>query len=923
MLRFLPSSAAQVGRRTPPRRLALPCWVLAVGLLISACAPPPAPPSPHGLLRPPSAVAGAVAPGLTAVPGPLPFPIEQNVGQAGSSVGYLLRAGAMKVGFGAGELTFVLDGSSTLASPGSAGWRQNHHAHSFFDTPAPRWTVRQELVGASKAMPSGTVESPTTVSYFKGGPEQWLVGVPTFQQVAYTDAWPGITVTYERGSVGPKSAYHVSAGADPGQIRVLYSGARVRVDEVGVLVAETPLGVLRESPPVAWQERDGTRVMVDARYKLLGESSLDDAEYGFALGAYDADLPLVIDPQIAYTSYVGGSGTDWSRAIAVDGAGNAYLTGHVDNGATFPGSPATFDNSPNGDWDAFIVKMNPAGTALLYAGFIGGTGQEIGFGITVDGAGSAYIAGLIGSSGTSFPDGDGMGALATFDGTYNGGEDAFVAKVNPTGTALLYAGYIGGSGPETASGIAVDGAGNAYVAGLTGSSETTFPDGDGMGALTTLDGTYNGGGGDAYVVKINSAGTALLYASYIGGDGYDQAYAIAVDGAGTAYLAGRAESSSATFPTGAGMGGLTTFDGTSNGGGGDAFVVKVNPAGTALQYAGFIGGNAYDFAYGIAIDAAGNAYVVGSAESSQATFPNGSGMGSLTSFDKTFNGTTDAFVAKVNPTGTALLYVGYIGGGGIDVAVGIAVDAAGNAYIAGGTTSSETTFPDGDGMGTLATFDGTYNAVTSAFGDAFVAKVNPTGTALLYAGYLGGDGQDTSPPYSTEVSTGIAVDAAGNAYVTGRTNSSEATFPDGLGMTGLPTFDSTYGGGLADAFVVKVTPGATCALAGRPAAAGLTYANAAWQYAYYDYITYGTTNSYYALVYEYQAYLSSQAGATAHASGNYATAKTNFNAAATYAYYGHQYAYASYLASSSPYANFAYAYGYYVVAYENQAYVSC
>jgi hypothetical protein len=203
-------------------------------------------------------------------------------------------------------------------------------------------------------------------------------------------------------------------------------------------------------------------------------------------------------------------------------------------------------------------------------------------------------------------------------------------------------------------------------------------------------------------------------------------------------------------------------------------------------------------------------------------------------------------------------------------------------------------------------------------------KVNAEGKALLYAGYIGGDGQDSSPPYGAEVATGVVVDAAGNAYVTGRTNASQMTFPDGLGMvTGLPSFDSTYAGGLTDAFIVKVTPGATCALAGRQATAGLNQANAASQFAYVDYITSGTTNSYYALVYEYQAYLSSQAASTAHASGQYSTAKTNFNAASTYAYYGHQYAYLSYTATGSQYAFYAYQYGYYATLYENQAYVSC
>ncbi|MGE3913031.1 MAG: SBBP repeat-containing protein [Chloroflexota bacterium] len=871
------------------------------------------------------------------MPGRVPFPIEQNVGQAGEDVSYLLRAGAMQVNFGTGELSYALSDAGEFAHAETMGRRPGEAGRSLANVSGRSWTVRQELVGASKAVPSGTVGSPTAVSYFKGHADQWLVGVPAFEQVTYAEAWPGITVTFARGVDGPKSAYEVAAGADPGQIRLLYTNARVHVDELGVLVAETPLGELRESPPVAWQERDGTRTLVQARYELLTEPGADETEYGFALGAYDPGLPLVIDPQITYASYVGGSGRDWGRAVAVDGAGNVYMTGMIEAPGTLPSASATFDNSHNGNLDAFVVKMNPAGTGLLYASFIGGSGDDSGFGIAIDAAGSAYISGLTVSTEATFPAGSGLGALATFDGTFNGGSgiefggDAFVAKVNPAGTALVYASYIGGSGDDTSNGIAVDAQGNAYVTGLASAPISTLPDGGGPGGLTTFDGSFNGGGGDAFVVKVNPAGTALVYGAYIGGSGFDQAYGIAVDAAGNAYVTGRAESSEATFPNGSGMASFTSFDPTHNGGTGDAFVAKVNAAGTALAYVGFVGGNGYDYAYSVAVDAQGSAYVTGPAGSNEATFPNGNGMGSFTTFDNTYNGgDEDGFVVKVNPAGTGLLYASYIGGSGVDVGVGVAVDGSGHAYVTGGTTSMEGTFPTGTGMGALKnnvgvvpTFHGTTTVnQDGTFEDGFLVRVNAAGTALDYAGFLGGNGIDSSPPFSTETGVGVAVDAAGNAYVTGRTNSNEGTFPDGLGMT-LPTFDNTYGGGLADAFVVRVTPGGTCSLTARQAAAGLTYANAAYQYAYYDYITSGSTNSYYALVYEYQAYLNSQTARNALRSGDYTTAKANFSDAATYALYGYQYAYVAYAATGSQYAFYAFAYGYYASAYEAEAYANC
>ncbi|MGE3777276.1 MAG: SBBP repeat-containing protein [Pirellulaceae bacterium] len=923
MLSRLSRSAAWIGGRTSRRRLVPLYRALIVGLFVSACAAPNAAPPVPGLLQPSPPAASAVAPGVTAVPNVLPFPIEQNVGQADPGVGYLLRAGAMQVGFGASGPAYVLAGPRAPAGSGRGGSGPDQTVPSVTDVPAPGWIVRQELVGATKAMPIGTVASPTTISYFKGPAEQWLVAVPAFEQVAYTEAWPGITVTYERGASGPKSAYQVAAGADPGRIRLLYSGARVRVDEAGALVAETPLGELRESPPVAWQERDGVRTAVEARYALFDGPDADETEYGFALGTYDAALPLVIDPQIAYASFIGGPGLDQSRSIAVDGSGNAYVTGMIDVGATFPGSQATFDSSQNGDWDAFVAKLNPAGTGLLYASFIGGSGKETGFGIALDAAGSAYVAGLTESSQATFPISGGLGALATFDGTYNGGGgDGFVVKVNAGGTALMYAGYVGGDAFDTAWGIAVDAQGRAYVAGQTESSPTTFPSGSGIGSLPTINGTYHGAI-DGFVVRVKADGNGLDYAAYIGGNGLDEAYGVAVDTDGNAYVSGRTESSEATFPTGNGMGSLPSFHRTYSGAG-DVFLLKINPAGSGLMYAGYIGGSATDQGGRLAIDASRNAYVTGSVEGPFAPtlLQNGSG-GAIPMFDSTFNGLVDGFVVKVNATGTGLVYAGYIGGDSADAGLTVAVDPTGGAFVVGYTTSSEFTFPDGDGFGTLSTFDNTYNFE----GDGFLAKVKPDGSVLDYAGYLGGSGTQVitgvEPEFGIELAIGIAVDQAGNAYVAARSLSTQATFPDGLGMTGIPTFDNTFSGGLIDAVVVKVTPAGTCALAGRHAAAGRTNANYAYQYAFLDYITFGGNDRLYELYYALQANTFSQNAYNAHVSGNYATAKENFSAAAANAYYGYQYAAASYASSRSSYAYYAFLYGYYAQTQEYQAYVNC
>ncbi len=337
---------------------------------------------------------------------------------------------------------------------------------------------------------------------------------------------------------------------------------------------------------------------------------------------------------------------------------------------------------------------------------------------------------------------------------------------------LLYAGYIGGSGDDSGSGIAVDSTGNAYVTGETRSTEATFP------VMVGPDLTFNGSDvsfADAFVAKVNSSGTALVYAGYIGGLRADSGSGIAVDSAGNAYVTGFTIPDEATFPVEVGP------DLTVNGGF-DAFVAKVNPSGTALDYAGYIGGSGSDFGNGIAVDSTGNAYVIGNTDSTEATFPVTVGP------DLTFNGGSvfpfggDAFVAKVNPSGTALVYAGYMGGSGDDFGLGIAVDSTGNAYLTGFAFSTEASFPVTVGP------DPTFNGG----GDAFVAKVNPLGTALDYAGYIGGSGNDSG--------RGIAVDSTGNAYVTGVTGSTEATFPVTVGP------DLTFNGGDEDAFVAKVNP---------------------------------------------------------------------------------------------------------------------
>ncbi len=621
-----------------------------------------------------------------------------------------------------------------------------------------RWIVKLDFVGADRnARIAGEEKTRAVVSYFKGPREEWKTGLATYGSILYSELWPGIDLVYSGTPDRLKYSFRIRSGADTGRIALAYRGVTgVAVNDVGELEVETPAGKLKDEKPSAYQEVQGRRVGIDVAYRLRSGAGSQPSEYGFELGSYDRDLPLVVDPAIlVYAGYIGGgsAGLDQGFGIAVDASGAAYVTGRADSSES-SGFPVTAgpDLTFNGGSDAFVAKVSADGSSLVYAGYIGGSSLDFGFAIAVDGEGNAYVTGQTQSNESTFP------VTVGPDTTFNGFVDAFVAKVNASGTALDYAGYIGGTGNDSGRGIAVDSAGNAYVVGNTTSSQTSFPVAFGP------DLTFNGLT-DAFVAKVNPAGTALVYAGYIGGTSNDFGLGIAVDGSGNAYVVGQTQSSETSFPVAIGP------DLTYNGGGFDAFVAKVNAGGTALDYAGYIGGEANDLGFGVAVDASGSAYVTGSTASS--TFPATVGP------YLTPNGLDDAFVAKVKSDGTALEYAGFIGGSGNDSGRAIAVDSLGNAYVTGTTQSDETTFPVIGGP------DATHNGSD----DAFVAKVNASGTALDYAGYIGGAGSD--------IGFGIAVDGFGNAFVTGSTNSSETTFPATVGP------DLTFNGG-TDAFVAKV-----------------------------------------------------------------------------------------------------------------------
>jgi hypothetical protein len=743
-------------------------------VMLSACAGATALPQPPAAQSAP----GAGSPAAHAYDR-LPLYFVENRGQTDPAVAYYVPGHENTLYFTSDGITLAFTGApaasagtqplapSVVSLPGAdvaaVGLALPGSLLSVAAPAETRWTVKLDFVGANPGVrPVGENPTSTVFSYFHGQPSQWQAGVPAFTQLRYHNLWPGIDLVYSGQSNQLKYECVVQPGADPAQIRLAYRGASgVRITPDGQLEVSTPLIRFSDAAPMAYQEQAGQRVPVAMSYALQASTSGGPAAsygYGFHLGAYDRSRPVILDPTVlVYAGYIGGADLDSGSGIAVDSNGNAYITGLTQSPGTFPamvGPDLTF----HGGEDAFVAKVNASGTALVYAGYLGGTGDDEGNSIAVDSNDNAYVTGVTSSS--DFPVSGGLSH------TYGGGaSDAFVAKVSADGTHLVYSGYIGGSAKDVGNSIAVDVNGNAYVAGFTLSSQTTFPVKGGP------DLTYGGGTdfGDAFVAEVSADGSGLVYNGYIGGAGDDSGNAITVDGSGNVFVAGFTNSRQDTFPVKVGPG--LTFNNLS---GGEAFVAEVAAGGASLVYCGYIGGAGTDSAKGIAIDTGGNAYVTGETSSSQSSFPVKVGP------SLTYSGNNDAFVAKVHTGGASLDYAGYIGGSGTDEGLGIVVDNGGTAYVSGSTNSTESSFP---------VVGGPSVHYGGGLDDAFVAKVNASGSALLFAGYIGGAG--------TDIGGGIALGQGGSVYLTGQTFSDQSTFPVTTGPY------RTYGGN-GDAFVAKV-----------------------------------------------------------------------------------------------------------------------
>lgn len=684
-----------------------------------------------------------------ALPPHLPLAFEPNVGQADTPTQFLAH--------GPGYAVSLSASGARIRTRTPAGKAVR---------PASGFTMHW-VAANTKAVGRGQSPLPGRVNYFLGAdPAHWHRNIPTYARVAYRNVYPGTDLVYYGNQGHMEFDFVLAPGADPGLIRMAFDGAVApRLGAAGDLGFAGGWEDLVFRKPVAYQEIGGARRPVDAAFVLTGR------EVGFRVGAYDPSRPLIIDPVVNYSTFLGSTSEDAATAVVADASGNRYVTGNTQGANNFTNvSTGTKDSSP-GTWDVWVMEIDAVGTSVGYSAFIGGTGDDFATGIALDGSGNVYVAGSTKSS--KFP-----GAL----GGLLGSQDAFVLKLSacpPSNTpglcngggALLYSQLLGGTDADVASAIRFypGTAGNdvLYVAGSTASTS---------GICSPA------GQGDGYIAKLDAATGTLQKAKCIGGAAFDQITAIAVDSSGAVYFGGVTGSSN--LPT------VNAYQGSYQGGATDAFVGKISSDLIAPSYLTYLGGSGDDYVTGIAIDNAGDAFVTGKTSSGSAG-PNNSSVTlpfptTATGVQKTYSGGTyDAFVAELNPNGNSLLYSTYLGGDGDDEGAGIALDGSENIWVGGLTTS--TNLPLRNAL----------QQQLQGSSDGFIAELS--GGNIVFSTYLGGSNDDRV----NAIATGTVLSTVGGAntnYALAAGTTSSLDYPNARGF-------QPYTGAGNDAFLISVTYG--------------------------------------------------------------------------------------------------------------------
>jgi hypothetical protein len=640
-------------------------------------------------------------------------------------------------------------------------------------------TLHVELEGANESAQANAIgELAGKSNYFTGSdPKLWRTEVPTYSKIEYADIYPGIDLIYYGNRSGRlEHDFLVKPGANPATVQMRFDGA-----ESAQLLPNGDLQIgLKNSKdgetatllrPIVYQRIDGRRVEIPAEYTVSSDRKIQ-----FKLGSYDPSKELIIDPILDYSTFLGGGILNGAYAVAVDSGGNAYIVGHS-NGFV-PTTKGSYDPDCDDCSAAFVAKLNPTGTAVIYSTYLTGSNYTQANAVAVDSTGAAYVGGI--SDGGGYP--VTKDAIQTkYGGAFSNG---FVTKLNPAGSELDYSTYLGGDGPSTCytesvgaqadqvTAIAIDKSGDAYVTGC--SSSTNFPI-----TKTTFEKTCSGcnaGYGSAFAAKLNPTGTELLYSTFLGGNGLDFGHGIAVDTYDNAYITGSTTSTNLKVTSGAYQKYIKA-NGAQN-----AFIVKLVSSGASADYYTYLGGNTVDGAYAIAVNDELAAYIAGYTSSDD--FPTTKGA-YQTSCHDCANFST-GFVTEINDTGNSLVFSTLLGGSGDDVLAGIALDSKKDVFVTGLTQS--TNFPV---TGSAYKKTCSQCSTDTGRGSAVFAELNPEGTGLTYSTYLGGS--------ESENGTAVAVDSSGNAYIVGQATS--ADYPVSAGA--VQASCSACSGGDSAAFLTK------------------------------------------------------------------------------------------------------------------------
>ncbi|MBN8888429.1 MAG: SBBP repeat-containing protein [Rudaea sp.] len=765
------------------RRLFKALLIAAGGATVSLCATVDATPSTNRVAigQQDDHAQGAV-PRLNARYGQLPLAFEMNQGQTDARVDFLAR--------GPGYGLFLTPGGallSLLQAPNKSSTSVRAAAATAAATdaertvpPATTTVVGMNLVGSNPhTAATGLAPLSGATNYLIGNDAgKWHTGIRNYSKIRYAAVYPGIDLVYYGNQQQLEYDFVVAPGADPSAIQLDFAGVdKVSVDAEGNLLLATAAGNVIQHKPVIYQTIGDQRRIVEGAYVVHGKRA------AFQVADYDKTRTLTIDPTLAYLSYLGDSSPNEAFAMAVEADGSMYVAGYATSSA-FPVVGA-YQPKPAGGVDAFVTKISADGSSLAYSTFLGGSGDDHIFHLAVDTQGHAYVVGN--TSSANFPTTSGVvqhdyagGVLNTKQDLIDHG-DGFVVKLSADGGSLIYATYLGGSGDDIAYGLAIDSAGNAYVTGET--TSTDFPTRPGAyqpkpGVLNVVNNATNAA--EVFVAKLSPDASALLYSTYLGVDADQAGYSIAVDAGGNAYVAGYTASSN--FPTIAGaVQPAIGHTGANNG-----FVSKLNPAGSGLVYSTYLG-DSLDAINSIALDAGGNAYVAGVSRSQH--FPTTPGAYQTT--HPNYLSATSAFVSKINAAGNKLIYSTYFHGSGnyADAGSGpttgnpaasnvVLVDANGNAYLVGAAGSN--------GNPNLPVTPDAYQTTFGNGGnDPFVAEFNPSGSGLIYASYFGGNGGGR--PW------GAALAASGALYVAGSTAATNLSTTANAYQKKSPGTVSNYG----------------------------------------------------------------------------------------------------------------------------------